>query len=37
MTQGVGSGPYKVKEWKQGESLTLEKFDDYYKEVNLIR
>ncbi len=35
MTQGVGSGPYKVKEWKQGESLTLEKFDDYYKEVNL--
>ena len=35
MTQGVGSGPYKVKEWKQGESLTLEKFDDYYKETSL--
>lgn len=35
MTQGVGSGPYKVKEWKKGESLTLEKFDDYYRDVNL--
>lgn len=35
MTQGVGSGPYKVKEWKKGESLTLEKFDGYYKEANL--
>lgn len=35
MTQGVGSGPYKVKEWKQGESLTLEKFEDYYRESNL--
>ena len=35
MTQGVGSGPYKVKEWKQNESLTLEKFDDYYKDTNL--
>ena len=34
-TQGVGSGPYKVKEWKKGESLTLEKFDDYYRDVNL--
>lgn len=35
MTQGVGSGPYKVKEWKQGESLTLEKFEDYYRESSL--
>ena len=34
-TQGVGSGPYKVKEWKKGESLTLVKFDDYYRDVNL--
>ena len=25
----------KVKEWKKGESLTLEKFDDYYRDVNL--
>ena len=26
---------YSVKEWKKGESLTLEKFDDYYRDVNL--
>lgn len=27
---GIGSGPYKVKEWNKGESIVLERFDDYY-------
>jgi len=26
----VGSGPFKFKEWKKGEMVTLERFDDYY-------
>ena len=26
----IGSGPYKLKEFNDGESLVLEKFDDYY-------
>ncbi|GAA0121273.1 MAG: ABC transporter substrate-binding protein [Clostridium argentinense] len=26
----VGSGPFKFKEWKKGESLTLERFEDYH-------
>lgn len=30
-TQGVGSGPFMVKEWKKGESLTLVHYEDYYR------
>ena len=30
-TSGVGSGPFKVKEWNKGESLVLERFEDYYR------
>ncbi len=26
----IGSGPYKFVEWKQGDSCTLERFDDYW-------
>ncbi|KYH34219.1 oligopeptide-binding protein AppA precursor [Clostridium tepidiprofundi DSM 19306] len=26
----IGSGPYKLKEWKKGEYIALERFDDYY-------
>lgn len=26
----VGSGPYKFVEWRQGDSITLKAFDDYY-------
>lgn len=29
-THPVGSGPYKFVEWKQGDSVKLEAFDDYY-------
>ena len=27
----IGSGPFKFKEWKKGESVTLERFDDYVR------
>lgn len=27
----VGSGPFKVVEWRAGESVTLEAFDDYFR------
>ena len=30
-TSGVGSGPFKEKEWNKGESLVLERFEDYYR------
>ncbi len=30
-TSGVGSGPFMVKEWNKGESLVLERFEDYYR------
>lgn len=30
--KGVGTGPYKVKEWNKGESLVLERNEDYYGE-----
>lgn len=26
----VGAGPYKLTEWDQGQSITMEKFDGYY-------
>jgi len=26
----VGTGPYKFGEWKHGESITMERFDDYW-------
>ena len=29
---GIGSGPFKVEEWRKGESLTLTRFEDYYRE-----
>lgn len=28
---GIGSGPYKVQNWNKGESLILERFDEYYR------
>ncbi len=27
----IGSGPFKVAEWRPGEAVMLERFDDYYK------
>lgn len=30
-TSGIGSGPFKVKAWNKGESLILERFEDYYR------
>lgn len=32
----VGSGPFKFQEWRQGESVTLERNDDYYGKVPYI-
>lgn len=29
-TKPIGSGPYKFVEWKQGDSVKLEAFEDYY-------
>lgn len=26
----VGTGPYKLTEWKKGDEMTLERFDDFY-------
>lgn len=28
--QPVGAGPYKLTDWDQGQSITLERFDNYY-------
>ncbi|MDR1965637.1 MAG: ABC transporter substrate-binding protein [Synergistaceae bacterium] len=33
----VGTGPYKMVEWRAGDSLTLESFDDYYDGKPLIK
>jgi peptide/nickel transport system substrate-binding protein len=27
---GIGSGPYQIERWQQGEGLTLTRFEDYY-------
>ena len=29
-TNPVGAGPFKFSEWDMGQSITMEKFDDYY-------
>lgn len=31
-TDFMGAGPFKLVEWQQGSHITVEKFDDYYKE-----
>ena len=30
-TEGIGMGPYKLVEWKKGESITFEKNKEYYR------
>ncbi|MEG2017271.1 MAG: ABC transporter substrate-binding protein [Clostridium sp.] len=30
---GIGSGPYKVEKWQEGTSLSLIRFEDYYRGV----
>ncbi|HET6468078.1 MAG TPA: ABC transporter substrate-binding protein, partial [Geminicoccaceae bacterium] len=29
-TQAMGSGPFKLVEWRRGDSIIMERFDDYY-------
>lgn len=31
-TKPIGTGPYKFVEWKKGQSITLERFEDYHGE-----
>ena len=31
LNAGIGSGPIKLKEWNQGESIVYERYDDYYR------
>ncbi len=33
----VGTGPYKFVEWKSGESVTMEAFEDYFREPAAIK
>lgn len=35
-TRVIGSGPFKFQEWKQGDSVTLVRNDDYYGKVPII-
>lgn len=34
--QPIGSGPFRFVEWNRGESITLERFDDYFLEPALL-
>jgi hypothetical protein len=34
-TEPVGTGPYKLVGWKKGESLTYERFDDYFNKEEM--
>ena len=29
--KGIGSGPFKLKEYNEGESIVYERYDDYYR------
>jgi peptide/nickel transport system substrate-binding protein len=33
LSRVVGTGPFKLQEWRQGESITLARNDDYYDKV----
>lgn len=32
LAMGIGSGPYKLKEYNEGDSIVFERYDDYYRE-----
>ena len=31
LNKAVGSGPFKLKEYKEGDSIVYERYDDYYR------